>query len=105
MAIRAMPLDDDPAIAMKRRDLEQLLGLAQRNASLEPAVAALRQEIDAMSIRPRQLPDMSALSGMIEDPGFFSEGTPEELRAVFALVLGSVVVAQGGSARVVLRTW
>jgi hypothetical protein len=104
-AIRAMPLDDDPAIAMKRRDLEQLLGLAQRNASLEPAVAALRQEIDAMSIRPRQMPDMSALSGMIEDPGFFSEGTPEELRAVFALVLGSVVVAQGGSARVVLRTW
>ena len=104
-AIRAMPLDDDPAIAMKRRDLEQLLGLAQRNASLEPAVAALRQEIDALSIRPRQLPDMSALSGMIEDPGFFSEGTPEELRAVFALVLGSVVVAQGGSARVVLRTW
>lgn len=104
-AVRAMPLDDDPAIALKRRDLEQLVALAQRNTSLAPAVAALRQEIDSMVSRPRQLPDLSVLGGMIEDPAFFSEGTPEELRAVFGLVLASVAVARGGSARAVLRTW
>ena len=103
--LAAMPLDDDPAIAMKRRDLEQLVGLAQRNASLEPAVAALRQEIDAMTSRPRVSPDVAVLATMSNSPAFFSGASPEEQRGLFGLVLSSVVVAPGGSAHVQLRSW
>lgn len=104
-AVAAMPVDDDPAIAAKRRDLEQLMGLAQRNASLEPAVTALRQEIDAMATRPRPSPDVAILSAMSGDPAFFSGASPEEQRGLFGLVLSSVVVARGGEARAQLRSW
>jgi DNA invertase Pin-like site-specific DNA recombinase len=104
-AVAAMPVDDDPAVAAKRRDLEQLMGLAQRNASLEPAVVALRQEIDAMASRPRLSPDVEVLAAMSRDPAFFSEASPEEQRALFGLVLSSVVVGRGGSAHVQLRSW
>jgi DNA invertase Pin-like site-specific DNA recombinase len=104
-AVAAMPMDEDPAVAMKRRDLEQLVSLAQRNASLEPAVQALRQEIDAMVIRPRPSPDVEVLAAMSKDPAFFSGASPEEQRAMFALVLSSVVVAPAGAARVQLRSW
>ena len=104
-AVAAMPVDDDPAVAAKRRDLEQLMGLAQRNASLEPAVTALRQEIDAMATRPRPSPDVAILSAMSGDPTFFSEAPPEEQRVFFGSVLSSVVVARGGAARALPRSW
>jgi hypothetical protein len=100
-----MPVDDDPAVAAKRRDLEQLMGLAQRNASLEPAVTALRQEIDSMISRPRPSPDVAILSAMSSDPAFFSGASPEEQRGLFELVLSSVVVARGGEAHAQLRSW
>ena len=104
-AVAAMPADDDPAIAMKRRDLEQLVGLAQRNTSLEPAVLALRQEIDNLASRPRTSPDVAILATMSSDPQFFSGASAEEQRALFGLVLSSLVVAPGGSARAQLRSW
>ena len=104
-AVAAMPVDDDPAVAAKRRDLEQLMGLAQRNASLEPAVTALRQEIDSMISRPRPSPDVAILSAMSSDPAFFSGASPEEQRGLFELVLSSVVVARGGEAHAQLRSW
>jgi putative DNA-invertase from lambdoid prophage Rac len=104
-AVAAMPADDDPAVAMKRRDLEQLVGLAQRNTSLEPAVTALRQEIDSMTSRPRTSPDVATLAAMSKDPAFFSGASPEEQRALFGLVLSSVVVAQAGVARALPRSW
>jgi DNA invertase Pin-like site-specific DNA recombinase len=104
-AAAAMPMDDDPAVAAKRRDLEQLVGLAQRNASLEPAVVALRQEIDSMVSRPRPSPDVTILAAMASDPAFFSGASPEEQRALFGLVLSSVAVARGGAARAQLRSW
>jgi len=104
-AVAAMPVDDDPAIAAKRRDLEQLMGLAQRNTTLEPAVTALRQEIDSMASRPRTSPDVEILAAMSHDPAFFSGASPEEQRAMFGLVLSSVVVGRAGIARVQLRSW
>lgn len=104
-AVAAMPADEDPSIAAKRRDLEQLVGLAQRNVTLEPAVAALRQEIDAMTSRPRPSPDVEALAAMSSDPQFFSGASPEQQRALFGLVLSSVAVARGGAARVLPRSW
>ena len=104
-AVAAMPMDEDPAVAMKRRDLEQLVSLAQRNVSLEPAVLALKQEIDAMVTRPRSSPDAELIGSMINDPLFFSEGSAEAQRAVFGAVLSSVLVAPGGAARAVRRSW
>jgi hypothetical protein len=104
-AVAAMPPDEDPAVAMKRRDLEQLVALAQRNSSLQPAVVALQQEIDAMATRPRPSPDADLISGMINDPFFFSEGSAEAQRTVFGSVLSSVQVARGGAARAVRRSW
>jgi hypothetical protein len=100
-----MPADEDPAVAAKRKDLEQLVGLAQRNASLEPAVVALRQEIDSMVSRPRPSPDVTVLAAMASDPAFFSGASAEEQRALFGLVLSSVAVARGGAARAQLRNW
>lgn len=104
-ALAAAPPDEDPAVAAKRLDLEQLEGLAARNASLLPAVTALRQEIEAMTRRPRLTPDMTQAAVRIADPAFFSGATAAEQRALFGLALSSLVVGRAGVVHAQPRSW
>jgi hypothetical protein len=104
-ALAVMPPDEDPAIAAKRVDLEQLEQLASRNATLAPAVAALRQEIEAMGRRPQLTPDMAEAAATIRGPGFFSEATPAEQRALFGLALRWLEVDRAGAVRAQPCSW
>ena len=80
---------------MKRRDLEQLQGLAARNPALEGAVAALRQEVEGMARRVRPEPD-PRVRKLLRMPGFFEGAAAEEQRAIFGAVLSEVRVGPGG---------
>jgi len=99
----AAPQAEDPAVAAKRRDLEQLEALARRNPAVVPACEALRAEIAAMKNRPRVAPDVEAIRERLQDPRLFSLASPAELRAVLAGVLLEVRVAPGGGLEVVER--
>lgn len=89
------PVDDDPVLTMKRRDLEQLQGLAARNPALDGAVAALRQEVEGMARRVRSQPD-PRIRQLLTMPGFFEGAAAEEQRAIFGAVLSEVLVGPGG---------
>lgn len=99
----AAPQAEDPAVAAKRRDLEQLEALARRNPAVVPACEALRAEIEAMKNRPRVTPDVQAIRERLGDPRLFSLADPAELRAVLAAVLLEVRVAPGGELEAVER--
>lgn len=104
-ALAVMPPDEDPAITAKRQDLEQLEQLARRNASLAPAVAALRGEIEAMGRRPQVSPDTAEAAARISDPEFFAGATPAEQRALFGLALQWLEVDRAGEVRAQPRSW
>jgi DNA invertase Pin-like site-specific DNA recombinase len=104
-AAAALPPDESPAVAAKRRDLEQLEGLARRNPALSSAVDALRSEVESLSRRPVLSPDLGPLVEQISDPAFFTGATPEEQRAMFSAVLEAVEVGRAGEARARLRMW
>lgn len=94
----AEPTSEDPALAMKRRDLEQLEILAARNPALVPAVRSLRQEIESMTRNSGIIiPDLERVQRAVQDPRFFTEATAEEQRAMFAELLQMVIVGPGGN--------
>jgi DNA invertase Pin-like site-specific DNA recombinase len=92
----ALPPDDDPMIAAKRRDLEQLQELARRNPALMDAVMSLETEIKGMQARPRQAPDLAPYEAMMQDPQFFNVASPEDQREIFGAMLAEVHVGVGG---------
>jgi hypothetical protein len=100
-----MPADEDPAVAAKRRDLEQLEGLARRNPALTPAADMLRLEIESLSRRPRVAPELDGLTVQLRDPEFFAGATPQEQRTMFAAVLESLVVEPAGGVHARPRSW
>lgn len=91
----AMPMDDSPQVAAKRRDLEQLQELARRNPALELGVQALRDEIEAMTRREVVLPDLKPFELMATDPGFYEMQPPEIQRSLLLGVLEAVEVKPG----------
>jgi len=99
----AEPAGEDPAVATKRRDLEQLELLAARNPGLMPAARTLRQEIESMT---RQggvvLPDLERVRQAVSDPRFFAAATAEEQRAMYGELLQMVMVGPGGDPVVVV---
>jgi hypothetical protein len=101
----AMPADEDPAVAAKRRDLEQLEGLARRNPAIASACVALRTEIDSLIRRPRVTPELAGYAERISDPEFFAGATPEEQRALFGAVLETLAVGPTGEVRAQPRSW
>ena len=104
-AAYAMPADEDPAVAAKRRDLDQLEGLARRNPALAPAAEMLRMEIVSLSRRPRVVPELDGLTEQLRDPQFFAGATPQEQRTMFAAVLESLVVGRAGAIHARPRSW
>jgi hypothetical protein len=104
-AAYAMPADEDPAVAAKRRDLEQLEGLARRNPAIASACVALRSEIDSLIRRPRVAPELAGYAERISDPEFFSGATPEEQRALFGAVLETLAVGPTGEVLAQPRSW
>lgn len=95
-AIAAAPEAEHPAVALKRRDLEELQRLAARNPALEPSVLTLQREIESLTRRGVTSPDVEVYRHMLEDPAFFSGATAEEQRALFGGVLLEVRVGRGG---------
>lgn len=95
-AVAAMPPDEDPLVALKRKDLEQLQLLASRNPALEAGVQALEQEIESLSRREQPEVDLELYERFVLAPGFFEQATAEEQRAMFALVLQEVQVGPAG---------
>ena len=104
-AMYATPEAVDPAVAAKRRDLEQLEALAARNPAVKSACDALRSEIESMSRRPRATPDVLRITAHINDPEFFSGATGEEQRALFGQVLQELQVDRAGAAHALPRSW
>ena len=104
-AVAAAPLDEDPAVAAKRRDLEQLEALAARNPAISSACDALRKEIDNMAQRPKASPDLEAVIERISDPQWFAGATGEEQRALFGGMLQELRVDRAGATRALLRSW
>jgi DNA invertase Pin-like site-specific DNA recombinase len=90
----AMPSDESPYVAAKRRDLEQLQELARRNPALEVGVQALRDEIEGMSRREVVLPDLEPFELIATDPMFYEMQPPEIQRSLLHAVLASVQVPQ-----------
>ena len=91
----AIPVDDSPQMAAKRRDLEQLQELARRNPGLEVGVQALREEIEGMTRREVVLPDLELYELVADDPGFLIRATAEEQRTLLNGVLAGVQVSPG----------
>jgi hypothetical protein len=104
-AVAAAPVDEDPAVAAKRRDLEQLEGLARRNPAIASACVALRAEIESLRNRPRLTPDLMMIADRISDPGFFTGATAPEQRALFGAVLDSLQVGQSAEVHALPRSW
>ena len=92
----AAPVDDDPALIMKRRDLDATRVLASRNPSLASAVTAIEAEIRSMERRERIPPDLLAYEAMMRDPQFFSGATPEQQRVIAGALIQWVLVGPGG---------
>lgn len=99
----AEPEAADPAVAAKRRDLEQLEQLAARNPAVRPACDALRAEIDSLSRRPVTSPDVELISARLQHPSFFAGATADQQRALFGAVLQGLEVARGGAVRALPR--
>ena len=91
----AMPMDDSPQVAAKRRDLEQLQELAKRNPALEVGVQALRNEIEGMTRREVVLPDLEQYELAAAQPAFFAVATAEAQRTLLLGVLEAVLVQPG----------
>lgn len=91
----AMPVNDSPQVAAKRRDLEQLQELARRNPALEAGVQALRDEIEGMTRREVVLPDLELYELVAANPSFFAAATAEAQRTLLLGVLEGILVSQG----------
>ncbi len=92
----AAPVDDDPVLILKRRDLDATRALAARNPALQSAVTILEAEIRSLERRERSTPDLAAYEEMMRDPEFFTGATPEQQRVIFGALLQQVLVGPAG---------
>lgn len=92
----AAPVEDDPALILKRRDLDATRALAVRNPALQSAVSILEAEIRSLERRERSSPDLAAYEAMMRDPEFFTGATPEQQRVIFGALLQQVLVGPAG---------
>jgi site-specific DNA recombinase len=92
----AAPVDEDPALILKRRDLDATRVLASRNPAMASAVLALEAEIRVLERREQMPPDLAAYTAMMQDPAFVSGATPEEQRVIVGALLQHVLVGPGG---------
>lgn len=94
----AEPRAQDPAVAAMADELELMERMAARNPenrAMAAAVAEQRQRIEALRRVEQPTMDPAAYRAL-QDPWFFNGATPEQQRAMFAMVLRSVVVGAGG---------
>lgn len=94
----AEPQAQDPAVAAMADELELMERMAARNPenrAMAAAVAEQRQRIEALRRVERSAVDPE-LCGKMRDPWFFAGATPEQQRAMLALVLRSVTVGERG---------
>jgi DNA invertase Pin-like site-specific DNA recombinase len=92
----AAPVEDDPALILKRRDLDATRVLASRNPALALAVKAIEAEIRALERRDRIPPDLASYEAMMRDPQFFTGATPEQQRVIVGALIQRVLVGPGG---------
>jgi DNA invertase Pin-like site-specific DNA recombinase len=94
----AEPQAQDPAVAAMADELELMERMAARNPenrAMAAAVAEQRQRIEALR-RVEQSAVDPELYEKLRDPWFFAGATPEQQRAMLALVLRSVTVGERG---------
>jgi site-specific DNA recombinase len=98
-AVLAQPASENPALAAMRDELELMERLAARNPdnrAMAAAVEEQRQRLESMGRVEQPTIDPDVLV-RLADPGFFSDATPEQQRVMFAAVLRSVSVAARGA--------
>jgi hypothetical protein len=92
------PAAEDPALAAMRGELELMERMAARNPdnrAMAAAVAEQRQRIETAQRVEQPAIDPAAYEAL-QDPWFFNGATPEQQRVLFAAVLRSVTVGPGG---------
>lgn len=97
--VAAAPVSVDPAIAAMSDELDLMERMAARNPdnrAMAAAVLEQRQKIESLRRTDQQAVDVAAYE-MMQSPQFFSGATPEEQRAMFGAVLHSVTIARGGA--------
>jgi DNA invertase Pin-like site-specific DNA recombinase len=97
-AVLSEPAAEDPALAAMRGELELMERMAARNPdnrAMAAAVAEQRQRIEAARRVDQPAIDPAAYEAL-QDPWFFNGATPEQQRVLFAAVLRSVTVGPGG---------
>jgi site-specific DNA recombinase len=92
----AAPVDEDPALILKRQDLDATRVLAARNPALAPAVTAIEAEIRSLERRERIPADVEAYTAMMRDPAFFTGATPDHQRVMVGALIQHVLVGPGG---------
>ena len=98
-AVLAQPASENPALAAMRDELELMERLAARNPdnrAMAAAVEEQRQRLESMGRVEQPTIDPGVLV-KLADPAFFSDATPEQQRVMFAAVLRSVTVAVRGA--------
>jgi DNA invertase Pin-like site-specific DNA recombinase len=92
------PRSQDSAVAAMADELDLMERMAARNPenrAMAAAVAEQRQQIEAM--RRVEQPEVDPqVYERLQDPWFFDGATPEQQRAILALVLRSVMVGERG---------
>jgi hypothetical protein len=94
----AQPKGQDPAAAAMVDELDLMERMAARNPenrAMAAAVAEQRQRIEALR-RVDQPAVNPQVYERLQDPWFFDGATPEQQRAILALVLRSVMVGERG---------
>jgi len=94
----AEPQAQDPAVAAMADELELMERMAARNPenrAMAAAVAEQRQRIEALRRVERSAADPAAYRAM-QDPRFFTSGSPQDQRTVMQAVLRSVTVGERG---------
>jgi DNA invertase Pin-like site-specific DNA recombinase len=94
----AQPRSQDPAVAAMVEELDLMERMAARNTenrAMAAAVAEQRQRIEALQRVEQPAVDPQVYE-RLQDPWFFDGATPEQQRAILALVLRSVMVGERG---------
>jgi DNA invertase Pin-like site-specific DNA recombinase len=94
----AEPQAQDPAVAAMAAELELMERMAARNPenrAMAAAVAEQRQRIEALRRVEQSAVDPAAYRAM-QDPRFFTSGSPQDQRTVMQAVLRSVTVGERG---------
>ena len=94
----AQPQGQDPAAAAMVDELDLMERMAARNPenrAMAAAVAEQRQRIEALRRVEQPAVDPQVYE-RLQDPWFFDGATPEQQRAILALVLRSVLVGERG---------